>query len=249
MEIVDDVAYVASDGGIAIVDVSEPGTAKKTHQLGTDGPTFRLTVVDGFIYAAGDLGGITVVDLSALEVPSKIVQIANVGTPHRVTVVGNYAYLFGQTLSIVDITNPAFSRKVGELNVGGLVETDTYRSQIAGNYAYLAAGEKGLAIIDISDPTNPQFVTHVDTAGRAEDVATFGDHVYVADTRGGFAAIDITNPEQPMRFDATVKHDGWSGPHYYGWRVCLSHRQTTVAKRHSSPRDCQCSRSKPAPSD
>ena len=52
---------------------------------------------------------------------------------------------------------------------------------VNGNYAYLALGDEGLGVIDISDPTNPGTPVYENTTGLASDVYVSGDYAYVAD--------------------------------------------------------------------
>jgi hypothetical protein len=63
-----------------------------------------------------------------------------------------------------------------------------------------------LAVIDISDPTNPGTPVYRDTTGYALGVYVSGDYAYVADRYSGLAAIDIsdpTNPGTPVYEDTT----------------------------------------------
>jgi len=55
----------------------------------------------------------------------------------------------------------------------------------------LADGNSGLAVIDISDPTNPGTPGYTDTAGNARGVYVSGDFAYVADALSGLAIIDL----------------------------------------------------------
>ena len=68
---------------------------------------------------------------------------------------------------------------------------------ISGNYAYLAVSADGLAIIDISDPTNPGAPVYENTTGYAYGVAISGSHAYVAVSSSGLAVIDISDPTNP----------------------------------------------------
>jgi len=68
---------------------------------------------------------------------------------------------------------------------------------ISGDYAYLGVSGSGLAILDISDPTNPEVVDYMDTDGYAEDVEIRGNYAYVADNTHGLAVIDISDPTNP----------------------------------------------------
>ena len=63
---------------------------------------------------------------------------------------------------------------------------------IAGDYAYVAVGDYGLAIIDISDPTNPGIPVYKDTSGDARSVFVAGNYAFVADMSSGLAVIDIS---------------------------------------------------------
>ena len=68
---------------------------------------------------------------------------------------------------------------------------------VNGDYVYLVDWNSGLAIIDISDPTNPDTLVYENTDGVAKGVYIDGDYAYVADGSEGLAIIDISNPTNP----------------------------------------------------
>ncbi|UZO74948.1 DUF4347 domain-containing protein [Microcystis aeruginosa str. Chao 1910] len=75
-----------------------------------------------------------------------------------------------------------------------------YDVQVVGNYAYVADGDSGLQIIDISNPTNPTLKGNYDTTSSfhwAYDVQVVGNYAYVADGDSGLQIIDISNPTNP----------------------------------------------------
>ncbi|WP_196803242.1 cadherin domain-containing protein, partial [Dolichospermum circinale] len=71
--------------------------------------------------------------------------------------------------------------------------------QVVSNYAYVADGESGLQIIDISNPSTPTRKGNYDTSGYAYDVQVVGNYAYVADAYSGLQIIDISNPTNPTR--------------------------------------------------
>ena len=86
---------------------------------------------------------------------------------------------------------------------------------IVDDYAYVANGYNGLAIIDITDPTNPGTPIIVDTSngayGGAFDIHVENNYVYIADGNEGLAIIDIsdpTNPGTPIYMDTTYRAEG-----------------------------------------
>lgn len=69
---------------------------------------------------------------------------------------------------------------------------------VAGNYAYVAAGSTGLKIVDVTDRRLPRIVGTLDTPGNANDVRVLGNLAYVADGSAGLQIIDITVPTAPV---------------------------------------------------
>ncbi len=68
---------------------------------------------------------------------------------------------------------------------------------VSGDYAYVAAGSKGLQIINVSNRATPVIIGSLDTAGTAIDVRVVGNIVYLADGDHGLQIIDVTNPTTP----------------------------------------------------
>ena len=71
----------------------------------------------------------------------------------------------------------------------------------------MADRSSGLAVIEISDPTNPGTPVYEDTTGDAYSVYVSGDYAYVADQSSGLAVIDISDPTNP----GTPIYEGTTG--------------------------------------
>ncbi|MBN1888095.1 MAG: carboxypeptidase regulatory-like domain-containing protein [Thermoflexales bacterium] len=68
---------------------------------------------------------------------------------------------------------------------------------LSATHAYVAAGDAGLRVLDVSDPINPIEVGYYDTPGSARGVALAGDYAYVAAGEDGLRVIDVSNPISP----------------------------------------------------
>ncbi|MEQ1529179.1 MAG: Ig-like domain-containing protein, partial [Methylococcales bacterium] len=68
---------------------------------------------------------------------------------------------------------------------------------VAGDYAYVAAGSKGLQVVDVSNRSSPSILGSLDTEGTAIDVRVVGNVVYLADGEDGLQIIDVTDPANP----------------------------------------------------
>jgi len=116
-----------------------------------------------------------------------------------VSVVGNWAYaiyfegyrsvqFFG--LHVLDLSDPTAISLVGSANTG-----PPNGISVAGDRAYVAAGTRGLQIVDIVESAAPAIVgSHDATAG---DVVVIGDLAYVAAWTDGLRIIDVSDPKVP----------------------------------------------------
>ena len=97
---------------------------------------------------------------------------------------------------------------------------------VSGDFAYVADRTSGLAVIDISDPTNPSTPFYRNTSGSARSVYVSGDYAYIADGDYGLAVIDISNPHAP----GTPVYEDTSG---YARGVFVSGNYAYVADYYS----------------
>jgi len=111
------------------------------------------------------------------------------GSSYAVALQGNYAYLgMGPRLIVLDISDPDTPLFVGQTDV----LPDTVRNVVVTeNYAYIAAGDSGLRIIDIRDPSAPNEVGFYETPAPAQGIAVLGEYAYVAAGDAGLRIINI----------------------------------------------------------
>jgi hypothetical protein len=106
----------------------------------------------------------------------------------------------------------------------GFVNLPGYANNVdvAGNFAYVAAGAAGLQIVNVSNRAAPVVVAAFDTPGNANDVRVLGNFAYVADGGSGLQIINITNPLAPQ-FAGSVETPG------VAWDVAVSNNRAFVA--------------------
>src|ERR1700674_1333357 len=164
------VAYVAEDGGLLLVDVTDPThPARLGSLLLPGGKQVRLAVgSSGLVYLADLTFGLRVVNASDPMHPIVVGSLALPGTPRAVSLGGSGLGGFGLTgsyavvacgdggVAVVDVSSPASPRLVGS------TPPDRPRAgsvTVRGHYAYVAAGEAaiygGLHVVELADPTNP----------------------------------------------------------------------------------------------
>ena len=82
----------------------------------------------------------------------------------------------------------------------GFVDTPEFATGVAlsGAVAYVADGDSGLQVIDVSDPGSPVILGSVRTPDHARGVAVSGALAYVADEHFGLQVIDVSDPANPV---------------------------------------------------
>jgi hypothetical protein len=80
---------------------------------------------------------------------------------------------------------------------------------VAGNYAYVAAGSAGLVVVNVTNRAAPSIVATLDTPGNANDVKVVSGIAYVADGVSGLQIIDVSNPALPRLIGTLDTADAW----------------------------------------
>ena len=147
-----------------------------------------------------------------IKVEGSIVKIES--NPQGAAVYVNDTYKANTPLTIelpegtytIKLTYPGYRNYIKQIKIErptsyevGYYDTPDYARGVAvsGSYAYVADDEKGLRIINISNPSRPYEVGYYDTPGYAYGVAVSGFYAYVADGYEGLRIINISNPSRP----------------------------------------------------
>ena len=163
----------------------------------------HITLGGHYAYIAAD-AGLVVVDLNdplrprlVATIPLKDVRASSL----------QFRYLFvttGRGLEVVDVTHLEHPRLVE----GAFVPiADARRIYVARTYAYIAAKQDGLIILDVKNPERPrlyQRVTFDGTLNDAEDVVIGSTNAslfaYVADGKNGLKVIQLISPASQPNF-------------------------------------------------
>ncbi|MCW1892237.1 MAG: hypothetical protein KIH65_003265 [Candidatus Uhrbacteria bacterium] len=123
-----------------------------------------------------------------------------------IAVGGGYAYVANatsNTISVIDIRNPASMRIVGEVGVG--IGPDNV--VLSGKYLYVgnndsdnSTGSSSISIVDVSDPLHPVVASTTVRGGTgATDIAVSGNYLYAVGFYGNSSIFDVSDPLNPVR--------------------------------------------------
>lgn len=185
VRVVGNSAYVADDlSGLQIINVTNPAAPTRVGGYNTSGNACGVDVAGGYACVADGSGGLQVIDVRNPANPTLAghYSVSNCAF-NDVAISGNNAYItdgYQGLFQVVNISVPANPVLVGTGYTG---YGDPLKVSISGNYAYVGAGSGGVAVYDITSPTDPGLVAQYHGC-TGMDVAISNGYVYVADSSG-----------------------------------------------------------------
>jgi hypothetical protein len=161
----------------------------------------NLTIAGHYAYVLAPKG-LFVVDLDDPLHPKLVGSIGapSLVAPRAIAVQFRYAFVTdSEGLKVVDVTDPRQPRAVPN---AVLKLPEARGIYVARTYAYVAAGPKGLAIVDVERPETPVLDQIYDAAGALNDtrdvkvgMTNASLFAYVADGKNGLRVLQLTSPE------------------------------------------------------
>lgn len=160
-----------------------------------------VTIVGTYAYVCCD-AGLVVVSLADPKCPKVTAVIGgeSVKKPRAVQVQFRYAYVVDEEgIKVLDTTDLANPKPVSKIRLPGC-----HNIYLARTYAYVAAGERGLVILDITQPDRPKLDQIFDAGGCINDVhdvklgiTYVSEFAYIADGKNGLRVVQLTSPDSP----------------------------------------------------
>ncbi|MHA2270464.1 MAG: LVIVD repeat-containing protein [Candidatus Hodarchaeales archaeon] len=202
-----DHAFIADNvDGLEVVDVSDPERPAEIaqHYLPESYKSIFLADSLAFITNAVIIDGILQSsDLTILNVSdiNNIVEVGSTGPGygnsfHHSFVSGDIGYFTTHgsqfAVQILNVSNLSNLRELGRYTyrVGG-TEGVPIKMDVKDEIVYLACGDAGLRILDVSDHSNPVEIAHYYDGGYAYDVQVIGNLAYIADRLDGLEIIQL----------------------------------------------------------
>lgn len=168
------------------------------------GGATKAVAISGDYAYMGTGPRVVVFDLSQPLAPTPVGQTAPLnGVVRDLAVSGNHALVISGTSDVVviDISNPSSPVAVASLQMGYY----TRAIAVSGNHAYVVGDfdleEAGMAIIDITYPTEPVWVgTFSQTVTLGDyfgDIVVSGSYAYLG-CSDGLRIVDVSNPTAPV---------------------------------------------------
>lgn len=196
-------AYLAHrEDGLAIIDASNPISLSmkgKFSFISHEATAVRVAASRAYVGVGTD--GIHVLDITSVAAPSELARIPVSGWIADLDLLGKYIYVAASErgLRVVDTST---LKEIGNAILpsprGTSVPSWAMGVRVSDTHAYIAAGQVGLVVIDISKPSAPVIVGQLDLDSLwAVAVDVNGTTAYVATDGGGTKIVDVSSPAAP----------------------------------------------------
>jgi len=206
-------AYCSAEGGLMILDISDPENIIPIGGTPFIYNGWDLSVSENHAYVTAYMEHLSfaIVDISDPHNPIILSTLDSTGYG-PIAYLSNHVYVVDryEGLRIIDVSDPHNPRIVGAY----LDDYEHWDIAVSGSYAYLALAEDGLEILDITDPLDPSLVSHYDSP-----IDNFAACVFISDTYayiGGWflEIVDISVPSEPV-------YTGHYEPAFGIWDICV----------------------------
>lgn len=214
--------------GLVIHDVSDPAAPAPVSIFDTTNGTMGVGVQDGLCTLANGFGGLRLVDVSNPAAPVLLSDLFIGAMAFDAQPVDDVVYMasFGGGMLSIDISNPMMPATMDQEMWGFLNAVD-----VAEGYAWVADGQQGLRVVDITDPTNLISLSTVSVGGQARDVARSpmgSSYAYVANDFVGLHVLEVSDPAAPLLLETYPSADRGMGVDAEGGLVVLAAGETGV---------------------
>ncbi len=183
ISVVGDYAYIAAFlWGVYVIGISDPSTPYQASHYSGPFVGARDVIVEGnYAYVAWGSSGFQILDISN---PPSLTLIGTHDTPGRASEIylnGNHLYVTLEFVTnetsglyIYDVSSPSAPTLIGKYENPPINSNGVY---VSNNYAFMAH-DKGLQVLDVSDPTKPLPAAKIGF-GFSRKVRIRGNYAYV----------------------------------------------------------------------
>lgn len=195
-------AFAGIGPQLAVLDISDPSTPRRVASLFLADQLYEIHRRGDHLFIANGAGGLTIVNVSDPLAPRRVVTLAGQFV-RSIAFLDSYAYLLGDTLRVVDVSNPSAPLPLGETAV---FQDLPYLAfvQIAvadSGYAFVATGYTGLMTFDVRDPASPALVGSNMSLGAISAVSIVDGRLLLPYDHF-LGSFDISDPESPLLLGA-----------------------------------------------
>lgn len=192
---------------IYISDLSSPASPVEISSYASHGGYISdVYVFDNYAYVIGPQ--LFIVDVTDESNPAVMGRTDTRFPGGRIDNFDSYIYIVGESIygmPIYNISNPNSPQLVTTFNTP---EPSTFRDlQVVDNLIYVAGGDQGLLVLDISDPASPELIERVGLSASelfVSSICVSGEYCYATFCGSGLKIFDISDPQNLTRVNQEI---------------------------------------------
>ncbi len=186
-----DYAYIASgSAGLRVISTADPYHLQEIGVCTNPNQANDVSVRSTIAYVADGLNGIKAVNIIDPYDPTLLWQKPIPGDANAIFTYSNKIFVAARDSGLVIMQDSIMLSSINTLE-------DAMDVFVIGRYAYVAASEAGLRIIDVDEPYLPVEVGFCDTIGGVSALQVNGNYAYIA-SEDGMVVVDISQPDNPF---------------------------------------------------
>jgi hypothetical protein len=220
--------------GTVVLNVSDPVRPRAVSIIPTSDFSVDVVVAGSYAFIFSDV----TLQIVNITDPAAPIEVNAMDTPTfvaKAVISGNYIYTVGEDMNIINVADPANPQVAATITA--------YSSEdiaVVGDFAYMAAGNEGLSVFDVSPPSGAHIANDIVLGGDTTDIALAGNYAFVAARNAGMRVLDVRNPAKPLEVDAITPigstdslavagHHAYLAAGYSGMHIVDILRPTNVA--------------------
>ncbi len=197
--------------GLTLTDVTDPASPLPLSEFNTTNQTMGIGLDGDLCMLANGFGGLRSVNVADPLAPALLGDLPFGANCNDVMPIDNVAFTvsFGGGMLSVDITDATNMSIIQQQPWGFLNALD-----ITDDLAWVADGQAGLRVVDISDPANLVSLATQAVGGQPRDVVRSrvgSPYAYLADDFYGLRQMDVSDPTAPILFASYPSADRGMG--------------------------------------
>ena len=192
----DQVFVAVENSGVQVFDVSDPRDIISLGVSDTMGYTTDVAVVGNEVFVVHPHEGVHAFDAADPANLSHLWSYDTRGSSEALIAEGDRLVLFelGWGFQLFDISAPPAEVVAREATPGPLYGVDC-----EGEYCFVAEGELGMQVFDVSNPANPRSAGLFETADSIVGILVKDGIAYLAQERGGTVLVDVSEPSAAVQ--------------------------------------------------
>ncbi len=186
-----DYAYIASgSAGLRVISTADPYNLEELGACVDPNQAIDVSVRNSVAFVADGSNGVKAINITNPFQPTLLWQKVMPGYANAIFTYSNKIYISARDSGLVIMQDSIMLSRINTPENA----SDVF---VVGRYAYVAANDAGLRVIDVDNPYLPVEVGYCDTIGFVTSIFVSGNYAFLTSDDFGMVVVNISDPSMP----------------------------------------------------